>query len=95
MLNDGSAYVLFIILLEAVAGRFLGTAQVSIQLVRLVVGGPVVGFVCGWILNCFIQPVVNDNILESGVILTSVFFVYFLAERVFEVSAVRHFLLIL
>ncbi|KAJ3087522.1 hypothetical protein HK102_010890 [Quaeritorhiza haematococci] len=88
LLNDGSAYVLFLIVMDIASGSPKSIGEMIGFSLQLAIGGPVLGVVCAFLTSQFIKRVFNDPLLEAGSLLLSVYTTYFIGEKVFHTSSV-------
>ncbi len=80
LLNDGTAIVLFnLMLVVALTGRFNLVESVS-SFVRVAVGGTVVGLVLGWMISRLIARV-DDYLIETTLTTVLAFGSYLIAEQ--------------
>lgn len=88
LLNDGSAFVMFLVFLQAASGETQSSSEVASQLAQLTLGGPACGLAAGILLYFALRPAFLDPLLESGVILSSFWLLYYVADEIFGVSSV-------
>lgn len=89
LLNDGSAIVIYEVLMElAMPGKSMTAAEVAWMFCRIAFGGPLLGFVMGKIAVWSLSKVFNDSVIEITITLSSAYVTYYLAENVFYVSGV-------
>ena len=60
----------------------------AVQSVLTVAGGPLFGFVCGWILVAIIGQISNDSISEVCLTLTAAYLTFYVSEAVLGISGV-------
>ncbi|KAJ3092433.1 hypothetical protein HK102_007444, partial [Quaeritorhiza haematococci] len=88
LLNDGSAYVLFLIVQELASGVTNDVGQFVARAVQLAIGGPVFGITWGYITFRFLREVYNSPVLEAGILFISTYTCFFIGEEVLHVSSV-------
>ncbi|KAI8812617.1 Sodium/hydrogen exchanger family-domain-containing protein [Cladochytrium replicatum] len=94
MLNDGSAFVFFLVFIDLAAGVQKSVASMIITFVQLSFGGPLFGLIAAWITFQFNQLVLKTSpdkppsTLEVGAIMVAVYVVFFIGDVVFHVSSV-------
>jgi NhaP-type Na+/H+ or K+/H+ antiporter len=102
LLNDGSAYVLFLIFKSMAAGThgdeevvkiwFVDAADrkhvygMFMWFVQLAFGGPLVGWICGILASSLLMVCHADLLPEVSILLLSWWGTFYLAENVFHVS---------
>lgn len=89
LLNDGSAYVLFIIILGFVSESQapISVTNVAIQVVRLAIGGPMLGFIFGILLTYFLMGIHHDVVTEVTLVVLSTFILFAIGSTI-NVSSV-------
>ena len=80
MLNDGTAMVAFLILLDIVQGNEATPGQIIAKAFRLSGGGPLFGLFGGIILSFILRRINNNSSLEINTTLFVSYTVYFVAE---------------
>ncbi|KAH6926392.1 hypothetical protein HPB50_018099 [Hyalomma asiaticum] len=89
LLNDGSAIVIYEVLVElAVPGRSMTAADIAWMFCRISFGGPLLGLVVGKLSVWYLSKVFNDSVIEITITLSSAYITYYLAETVLQVSGV-------
>jgi len=87
MLNDGTAIVIFMVLLGGITG--VGSdASPIVEFFRVAVGGIAVGLVIGYIIIAWVKKVFNDALVEITVIVAAAYMTFYIAEHFFHVSGV-------
>ncbi len=87
LLNDGTAIVLFMVLLAAVTGT--GTdGSPLMEFLKVALGGIFIGFLFGWVTLRWVRRVFNDAMIEITVIIAAAYLTFFVAEHFFHVSGV-------
>jgi monovalent cation:H+ antiporter, CPA1 family len=66
----------------------IAAESLAIQSVLTVAGGPLFGFVCGWITSWFIGRISNDSIAEVSVTLAAAYLTFYISEAILNVSGV-------
>ena len=87
MLNDGTAIVIFMVLLLGITGAGSETSPI-IEFFRVAVGGTLVGIIIGYIVIAWVKKVFNDALVEITVIVAAAYMTFFVAEHFFHVSGV-------
>lgn len=80
LLNDGTAMVVFLVLLDIVEGTELGFGDVVIKFVRLSFGGPILGIVGGMIVSFILKRIHNNAVLEVNTTIFASYLIFFIAE---------------
>jgi sodium/hydrogen exchanger 10/11 len=88
LMNDGTAIVLFTILLAVIQGEEYTAFQVIVQLIRVAVGGPIFGWIMSKITVGCLAKVFNDAMVEITITVTSSFLTFYIAEAFLGVSGV-------
>ncbi|XP_064484392.1 sperm-specific sodium:proton exchanger-like isoform X2 [Ornithodoros turicata] len=89
LLNDGSAIVIYEVLMElAVPGMSMTPAEIGWMFVRIAIGGPLLGIVFGKVAVWSLARVFNDAVIEITITLSSAYLTYYVAEAVLGVSGV-------
>ena len=87
MLNDGTAIVIFMVILLSITGTGDG-ASPFVEFVRVSIGGTLVGLVIGYIVIAWVKKVFNDALVEITVIVAAAYITFYIAEHFFHVSGV-------
>ncbi|MEN8157814.1 MAG: cation:proton antiporter [Bacteroidota bacterium] len=87
LLNDGTAIVIFSVLLLSFTGGEAETGPVM-EFLRVAVGGTLVGVLFGWIAIRWVKRVFNDAMIEISVIIAAAYLTFFVAEHFLHVSGV-------
>jgi len=87
MLNDGTAIVIFMVLLAGVTGTASDSSPI-IEFFRVAVGGTLVGLVVGYIIIAWVKKVFNDALVEITVIVAAAYMTFYIAEHFLHVSGV-------
>lgn len=88
LLNDGSAFVFFLVFKEIAAGKAPTAAEAIGTFCQLSLGGPLFGLVCAWIAYVCLFFVYNDAHVEVTGVIVAVFGVFMLSELSLAVSSV-------
>lgn len=89
LLNDGSAIVIYEVLVElAVPGRSMTAADIAWMFCRISFGGPLLGILVGKMSVWYLSKVFNDSVIEITITLSAAYITYYLAETVLQVSGV-------
>ncbi len=88
LLNDGTAMVVFLVVLEFVKGNGGTPGEITWEFVRLSFGAPLLGIVWGFFLTIWLKHV-HDPILEANLTVVSVYLLFYVAENtVLHVSGI-------
>ncbi len=87
LLNDGTAIVIFMVVLTAVTGGEAGNSAV-VEFIRVAIGGTAVGLIIGGIAISWVKKVFNDALVEITVIIGAAYLTFFICEHFFHVSGV-------
>ncbi len=87
LLNDGTAIVIFMVLLLSITGAGSDTSPV-VEFLRVAIGGAVVGLIIGYIIIAWVKKVFNDALVEITVIVAGAYITFYIAEHFFHVSGV-------
>lgn len=87
MLNDGTAIVIFMVLLLGITGMGSDASPV-VEFLRVAVGGTLVGIVIGYIVIAWVKKVFNDALVEITVIVAAAYMTFYIAEHFLHVSGV-------
>jgi NhaP-type Na+/H+ or K+/H+ antiporter len=79
VVNDGTAMVLFIVMLQAAKGEALDAGAVVGELVRLSLGGPAMGVLFGVVMAFFLKRI-HNYIQEVTITLLTSYLLYFTCE---------------
>jgi CPA1 family monovalent cation:H+ antiporter len=80
LLNDGTAIVIFNLMLAVVLTGKFDLASSLIDFIRVAVGGTVIGFILGWIVSALIERI-DDYLIEMTLTTVLAFGSYLLAEQ--------------
>ncbi|WP_063365168.1 cation:proton antiporter [Pseudoalteromonas luteoviolacea] len=95
LLNDGTAIVFFSLFFTWVTATFSGAMvdgitsplHVTLEFVKVVLVGLIIGLVVGWLCILWIERVFNDPMIEISLTIAAAYSVFFIAEN-FHVSGV-------
>jgi NhaP-type Na+/H+ or K+/H+ antiporter/CRP-like cAMP-binding protein len=87
MLNDGTAIVIFMVLLLGITGMGSDASPI-VEFLRVAVGGTLVGVVIGYIIIAWVKKVFNDALVEITVIVAAAYMTFYIAEHFLHVSGV-------
>jgi NhaP-type Na+/H+ or K+/H+ antiporter len=87
LLNDGTAIVIFMVLLATISGSGTDTSPV-LEFLRVALGGVLVGVFFGWLTIRWVKKVFNDALIEITVIVAAAYLTFFVAEHFLHVSGV-------
>lgn len=80
LLNDGTAIVLFGVVLEALKGAPVEGSQVVVEFLRLAGGGALLGWVVSYCACWWLGKVFNDPLVEISITLLTAYTCFFVAE---------------
>ena len=80
LLNDGTAMVVFLVMLEIAKGESLGIVEIIVKFVRLSAGGPLLGLVFGIAMAYWMKRIYDDSVMERSLTFFTTYFVFYLAE---------------
>ncbi|XP_043218270.1 sodium/hydrogen exchanger 10-like isoform X2 [Amphibalanus amphitrite] len=89
LMNDGSAIVLFLIMLDICKG----TAEVAVgpilaRFCQIAIGGPIFGIACGHFFVFWLSRIFNDAVSEITLTIVAAYFTFYVGEVLLEVSGV-------
>lgn len=89
LLNDGSAVVVYIIMLDRVAQEFKQPHEVILLFCRLTIGGFILGITFGVIAAFWLRRVYRDSLVETSITIIAAYLSFWTAESLgLEVSGV-------
>ncbi len=88
MLNDGTAIVIFMVLLVGITGSGADSSSPIVEFLRVAVGGTVVGLAIGYFVIAWVKKVFNDALVEITVIVAAAYLTFYVAEHFLHVSGV-------
>ena len=80
LLNDGTAMVVFLVLLDIVKGIHLTPMDIAVRFIRLAFGGAVLGILAGIIASQILRRIHNNFVLEVNTTIFTAYLVFFIAE---------------
>ena len=80
LLNDGTAMVVFLVLLDLVKGIDLTFGDIIIKFIRLSLGGPLLGIAGGLVLSFILKRIHNNFVLEVNSTIFVAYLIFFIAE---------------
>lgn len=87
LLNDGTAIVIFMVLLTSITGSAEGNNAIF-EFIRVVLGGVAVGVAVGWVVLTWVKRVFNDALFEITVVVGAAYLAFFVAEYFLHISGV-------
>ncbi len=87
LLNDGTAIVIFMVLLAGISGAGSETSPI-VEFIKVAFGGAAVGLFFGWLTIRWVKKVFNDALIEITVIVAAAYLTFFVAEHFLHVSGV-------
>ena len=87
LLNDGTAIVIFMVLLAGITGAVSETSPI-VEFLKVALGGALIGVVFGWLTIRWVKKVFNDALIEITVIVAAAYLTFFVAEHFLHVSGV-------
>lgn len=88
LLNDGTAYVFFLVCLDIVVNGSFDLFPSLIKFFRLSFGGPLFGILVGFFASRWISRIMKDSTLIVMITVFSTYLVFFLSENYLEVSGI-------
>ncbi|KAL3158150.1 Son of sevenless 1, variant 2 [Trebouxia sp. C0010 RCD-2024] len=88
LFNDGSAYVLFLLFLNALRGDALTGKSVVKQLCQLALGGPAVGIAFGMVMVVWLRFIYNLDVVEITMTIVAAYGSFIVANEILGVSGV-------
>jgi NhaP-type Na+/H+ or K+/H+ antiporter len=80
LLNDGTAMVVFLVIVEIVKGVEMSVGDVLFKFVRLSFGGPLLGVLGGMIMSAILKRIHNNGVLEVNTTIFVSYLIFFIAE---------------
>lgn len=80
LFNDGTAYVVFLVLVKMVEGEQLSVSSIVLLFIRLSLGGLILGILVGIVSSMMLNSIFNDPVLEFNTTLVTCYLVFYLAE---------------
>jgi NhaP-type Na+/H+ or K+/H+ antiporter len=81
LFNDGTAMVVFLIMLEINEGEDLSFGEMVGKFARLSFGGPVLGLLFGILVDLILQRIHNNYVLEVNLTIVAAYMCWFIAEN--------------
>ncbi|MCG8410285.1 MAG: cation:proton antiporter [Bacteroidales bacterium] len=88
MLNDGTAIVIFMVLLVGITSGNTETTSPIVEFLRVSIGGSAIGLVIGYIAIIWVKKVFNDALVEITIIVAAAYITFYIAEHFLHVSGV-------
>ncbi|MES1911397.1 MAG: hypothetical protein MHM6MM_003832 [Cercozoa sp. M6MM] len=88
LLNDGTAFVLFVVLRDFVRGQDHTAGHITKLFAQLALGAVLLGLVAGWFCASWLKRVFNDEHVEMQLTLIAAYLVFYAAENTFHVSGI-------
>lgn len=80
LVNDGTAYVMFSVVLDLVKGDKFNIVTVGVEFVRLSIGGPALGILFGIVITIWLSRIVNNSLLETNLTVVVAYIAFYTAE---------------
>ena len=81
LFNDGTAMVLFLIMLEIVEGKDLTFGEMIGKFARLSLVGPIIGWLFGIVVEMILHRVHNNFVLETNLTIVAVYMCWYCSEN--------------
>jgi NhaP-type Na+/H+ or K+/H+ antiporter len=81
LFNDGTAMVLFLIMLDLVEGKDLTFGDMILKFCRLSFGGPILGLLFGFLIEIILHRIHNNYVLEVNLTIVSAYLCWYVAEN--------------
>jgi NhaP-type Na+/H+ or K+/H+ antiporter len=81
LFNDGTAMVIFLIMLELVEGKDLTFGEMIAKFARLSFLGPLLGIVFGVVVEFILHRINNNYVLETNLSIVAAYLCWFVAEN--------------
>ena len=81
LLNDGTALVLFLVLLEFVEGKEMSAGEVIGQFCKMSLAGPLLGLAFGIFMSWILSRIHNQPIMEANVTVCMPYILFYTAEH--------------
>lgn len=88
LLNDGTAFVAFLIFLKIAEGEEATAEGVTIQFARLSIGGPLIGVAFAMILTWWLSRIHNNPVLEANLTVCIAYICFFVCETIAGASGI-------
>ena len=80
LLNDGTAMVVFLVIVDIVKGADVTAGGVIFKFIRLSLGGPLLGIIGGMIMSAILKRIHNNGVLEVNTTIFVSYLIFFIAE---------------
>jgi NhaP-type Na+/H+ or K+/H+ antiporter len=80
LLNDGTAMVVFLVVLDIVEGKEFTIWQILLKFIRLSIGGPLLGIFCGVFITFILKRIHNNFVLEVNTTIFVCYVMFYTAE---------------
>jgi NhaP-type Na+/H+ or K+/H+ antiporter len=81
LLNDGTAMVVFLVLLAIAEGEEASIGGIIAQFIRLALGGPAIGLIAGVVVSFMLSRIHNNFVLEVNTTIFASYLLFFLSEN--------------
>jgi NhaP-type Na+/H+ or K+/H+ antiporter len=81
LLNDGTAMVIFLVMVEIAEGVTPEWYFIVLKFLRLAVIGPIIGFIFGFILTFWLRRINKKPILEANLTVAMAYLCFFVCEH--------------
>ena len=81
LLNDGTAMVVFLVLLAIAEGEEASIGGIIAQFIRLALGGPAIGLIAGVVVSFMLSRIHNNFVLEVNTTIFASYLLFFLTEN--------------
>ena len=89
LMNDGSAIVVFIIMLDICKGTAeVAAGSILARFCQIAIGGPIFGIACGHFFVFWLSRIFNDAVSEITLTIVAAYFTFYVGEVILEVSGV-------
>jgi NhaP-type Na+/H+ or K+/H+ antiporter len=88
LLNDGTAYVFFLVCLDVVESGGIDWVSAGIKFVRLSFGGPAFGIFIGFLVSKWVKRIRKDSGLIAVISVVACYSVFFFSENYLVVSGI-------
>lgn len=80
LLNDGTAMVVFFVLLDVAEGKEFNGGEAVVKFIRLSGGGPILGIIIGSIVIMILKRIYNQYVLEVNMTICACYMMFWLSE---------------
>ena len=89
LMNDGSAIVVFLIMLDICKGTGeVAAGPILARFCQIAIGGPIFGIACGHFFVFWLSRIFNDAISEITLTIVAAYFTFYVGEVLLQVSGV-------